>query len=1048
MWYMSAMQNDLHSLNQLEVTYDLTDRFFEALRTNGQTLIAEQLAALRAVIWPVPEDTFAAQEKKPEPPVYDSKTAEKVFADVMESLKKNGHPDLQTQCDLMQAYAKMGHLYELAGLVARENLFQEVKRREQIVDGSAEDVLAKFTQEGNKNTLESIISQLNSPTFEIVMTAHPTNVNSENAIAALRRLGQAIDGTRENGSPVDSVTMRAEMRDFAAEALIPLKNNKPATLSVEDEISQTLYYLRNVYHSLPNIYRQFDDAIKSKFDSANPLDLDLDIRFASWGSSGDKDGNTSVTADTTLQAIAMHRIAILDCYIEDFGELGMRDDESVKALRMARERIEHIQHMIEEKNSNDRIRRLVNENNTTGWSPEEFTMLSQDLVGMTSDEMLDKDGLLEKLERRYNSEPENSARRQQALDLMRRLKTFGFEFARIEYRETAEQYTRVVAQLLRDEVPNYALLSEEEKEAKLTEILQEPGKAAGLYAGMRDQIQREGAGKKYSDDDAMPITYQTLKRMELARDHPGMITDNVLAECQQPSHMLEALFLQHAVEEKGRRPLLGIIPLFEAPEVMQNIDSIMERTYNNPVYAEHMKAVGDHYQGGEKTQQIQIAHSDNARRSGLTAARAFIYEAHNKLRKLGESHGITTQFFEGGSQSDPFRGGVRAVSAMINQYELFDFAKFTFQGGDLLNYLNYEPSIERLLTRNVGHCALNCNDHARGVPGERDLFTPANPVFDSIALEALKDTLPVYQKNIFNHPVLGVLLYWLNDQGAGNISSRAPSRGGQSTAPSPASGNAASAFAPGSVAQGQEFGQLAYLDPKKVRTITFSEILQHAGVVPTWWGTRGMAENLHNKLENRRPGKKKEVTPHTYHRMYVESPIFKDAIDRMAYGIAFTDFDFFRETCAKRMGGLLVSEENGKVIKKFIDDLEKEYLEASYLVCKVMGGVEPPAITSPAQARALVSGQIEHLREPMAHKGAYLEFLQHFSLHAANGNGHDWNDTLQQRLARLIHAAGDIVIHGRMLAADDPKAQNLRKKLAKADKLAEEKVREAHIRAA
>ena len=45
--------------------------------------------------------------------------------------------------------------------------------------------------------------------------------------------------------------------------------------------------------------------------------LNMNQKFGSWGSAGDKDGNDNVTAEKTLEALIRHCYEIVSRYIKD-----------------------------------------------------------------------------------------------------------------------------------------------------------------------------------------------------------------------------------------------------------------------------------------------------------------------------------------------------------------------------------------------------------------------------------------------------------------------------------------------------------------------------------------------------------------------------------------------------------------------------------------------------------------------------------------------------------------------------------------------------------
>ena len=160
------------------------------------------------------------------------------------------------------------------------------------------------------------------------------------------------------------------------------------------------------------------------------------------------------------------------------------------------------------------------------------------------------------------------------------------------------------------------------------------------------------------------------------------------------------------VAKDGKRATMGIVPLFEEHATLKIAPAVVQGALENSEYRAHLVAVAT-TQKIPSAQQVQLAHSDNAKRAGVPAARALVYQAHDELRKMmkkfNTAHNTTMamQIFEGGSQSDPYRGGVRAISASINEFRLHDFTKMTYQGGDLLNYFNLPFSSQRLLIKSI-----------------------------------------------------------------------------------------------------------------------------------------------------------------------------------------------------------------------------------------------------------------------------------------------------------------------------------------------------------
>jgi hypothetical protein len=523
--------------------------------------------------------------------------------------------------------------------------------------------------------------------------------------------------------------------------------------------------------------------------------------------------------------------------------------------------------------------------------------------------------------------------------------------------------------------------------------------------------------------------------MELARDHGGIIRDNVLAECgklegkhseadvtaQGAANILEAVLLQKAVEHDGKRPFLGVVPLFEEPETMTNITGIMNLAYRNPGYQKHLELLAKDHYDGKKTQQVQIAHSDNARRSGLQAARAYIHEAHKRMRELNKNCGIKTQFFEGGSISDAYRNGVRAISGSVDAFGLHDFAKFTFQGGDLLNYFNSPGSISRLFSRNIVHAVSAKELDPDNKPKEK-----SNPIIDDIAIAALKRTLQDYQQQDFTTEKMGRMLaalYYDEETKAGTWGSRAPQRGD-------GAGQDKLAFSPGAKVQVGAFHHVP-IEIERVRTISFSEAWQHAGIVPSWLGSKNLDKYLQEETLNmlaqphvgysqhawqefdnllKDVSAKKPLEPDDLQTFYKKSPTFKDAQDRTAFALAMTD----PAALYKLQTRLAASEGEGKEKEQaleYMNHVMETYRSASKTTYAAFEG---KLMLNPRMAQNLMTQALPRLAPVLVQKTDYRSFLQ-YTREKLREEG-----KLNLHIHSIIHNAGDTISHGRYLPADDP----------------------------
>ncbi len=848
----------------------------------------------------------------------------------------------------------MAQLHQLAGLAERDQLLR--------TEPSAVTRLLLRTDDQDRTfrrfkNMQDALDAIAASTFEMTLTGHPTNTNSVESMQLQRMLGIAL----RSG---DDAAIDNALQKFAATPVLPMRDGVATPLNVQQETQAILYALGNIYEDLPETYHAFDQDLTAHYDAAyTPKDLKLNIVVHSWGSSGDKDGNKKVNGDTTLYAVAQHKHEILRRYAEDMqGIQGM--EAAQQALQQAATDAGEIAQAID---------KILEDKNAGFLTAEQFESFSAELKQAT--DSLDLGAMMTALEHHLETDQTDK----KALNLLRRMRTFGLSFGHIEYRETSEEYTRIVNLL----IPHYEALKEEEKCAQLSALIENPPLLASRMAALREAL-KDAPGKSYiakpdDQEDApqniYPIAYQTMRRMELARDFPETFQNNVLAECGGTSNMLEALLLQHAVARDGKRAMLGVVPLFEEHATLKEAPAIIQRALETPTYQAHLHALADAH-GKGLAQQVQLAHSDNAKRAGMPAARALVDKAHEEIQAAitvfnqTAASPVALQFYEGGSQSDPYRGGARSISAAINQYGLHRFSKMTYQGIDLLNYLNLPFASERLFTRNIANNALKLREEPRGQI--RPFSTEDRRViaaFDNVK----EDYLRLFEDGQFRD--------FLNKLGYanhvyGNFTSRA----------------------------GARTGSEELKDINRTRAIGLSETMQHAGLIPTFIG----ASRAPLQLSRYFP----DTSPSARRALYQRSPVFRDIIDRMLYGLARTDLDLVEATSGNH---LLVQAMRDEYTSAFTLCMET-YTGKS--ASELLGGRDPKTVAQARMRQVVVDAVYPHTKEIYEDQNRLLSIANNIQgwIKAAPGKA----ESAEKYMAHLVHNMKDAALLGRMPLIDDP----------------------------
>jgi phosphoenolpyruvate carboxylase len=884
---------------------------------------------------------------------------------------------------------RMKHLDILAGMQTHGEAMRKKLEKGEPFPGTP----ASLAQ--HCGTVEEMLRALEESSVSLSLTTHPTDNSSKEFMMARTSLCRAL---KER----DSEALAAAMEEFARAPLLPQKDGVFARHSVTDEAETSLRALENLYRALPGLYADFDAALTRKAmetgEEYDPAKLHLHFIPNDWAM-GDKDGNPNVNAYTTAYSaiirteMATRLLAENMGLVEDAGaaEWSGRLAECASRLQEAAPAFLDLA-TPPDAEATRHVFSLIQESAGT-WAKARGAM--QALHERTEDETMHA----------------------QTLQILRQTDAFGPHMAKLEYRETSEEFTRIVSLILESQptpvacqridpqtgetslIP-YREATRGERTQLLTRLLQD-GEAPELLRNAASVI-ASGEGrhqdqKPYESDAA--IAFHTCERLKLSLEFPDMVGMQILAECQGAGHMLEVLLLMQGLEKDGKKLALPIGPLYEAPEILENIYSIQTEIYDNPAYRAHMREVAEARPESMKeekyVQHIQIAHSDNFRRSGHKGARGNIEQAHYDAQKAAREAGpVTTAFFEGGSILDPARGGGRDQRAIVTQLGMKNY-KTTVQGGDFEVF--YHEDVAR---RFIGNLLTACAEQATQAEKQQ---TP----IEILANEALKATIPYYQEKWFKPESIGLLI--------GNAGLGAEAELGYA--------NVGSRGQRKKVAFSKvESTELGAIDPANIRTINFSEVLQQAGVTPVLFGVadleRAVAETVRRHGEEANGvvsldpdyrrlfemGDAPEASAQRLRSLYEGSANFRHTIDILAQGLARSDPGQIALT-EPMLGNTVVMQH-----------LEQEYIAGGITVLKCLDHAIPRELLAddvPAQQKIdrIRQELIREMPELAASITLERKLGRHFNEMKRAWKETHPNEEIPLEVAPLFHALGDTKMH-------------------------------------
>lgn len=165
---------------------------------------------------------------------------------------------------------------------------------------------------------------LTSQSVELVLTAHPTEVNRKTILNKKRRIHEILaqaDGYRMTGRT--TTYQQAQLNDAL--------NREIASIWQSDEVSRkkptpqdeaergTLVVETVLWEAVPSFLRKLDATMEAYLGKGLPL-KSAPIRFSSW-MGGDRDGNPNVTADVTREVCLRKRLKGASLFAKDIKTL-------------------------------------------------------------------------------------------------------------------------------------------------------------------------------------------------------------------------------------------------------------------------------------------------------------------------------------------------------------------------------------------------------------------------------------------------------------------------------------------------------------------------------------------------------------------------------------------------------------------------------------------------------------------------------------------------------------------------------------------------------
>ncbi|RCJ41089.1 phosphoenolpyruvate carboxylase [Nostoc minutum NIES-26] len=555
--------------------------------------------------------------------------------------------------------------------------------------------------------IQRLISQLD---VRLVFTAHPTEIvrhtirDKQRQVVNLLQKLDAVENRSDStvgGYPWES----AELREKLLEEIRlwwrtdELHQFKPTVL---DEVDYALHYFQEVlFDGIPQLYKRLKYALGQTFAWLEPPSKNF-CSFGSWVGS-DRDGNPSVTPETTWKTACYQRKMVLERYIQSVKQLiellsvsmhwsdvlpdlleSLELDQShlsevydALALRYRQEpyrlKLSYVLRRLE--NTRDRNLALYNRE----------TPKNEDLPMYRSGAEF-----LAELRLIHRNLTETGLSCRELENLICQVEIFDFNLTQLDIRQESSRHSDALNEILEylQVLPqSYDDLSEEQRVAWLTGELQT----------RRPLIPAELPFSEKTND--VIETFRILRSLQ-QEFGVNICQTYIISMCRQVSDVLEVLLL--AKEARLFDPALAVgtiqvVPLFETVEDLQRSRSVMRQLFELPLYRALLAGgyaadMGMRGQEGQdrispscpltlNLQEVMLGYSDSNKDSGFLSSNWEIHKAQKSLQKIAEEYGVNLRIFHGRGGSVG-RGGGPAYEAILAQpgHSINGRIKITEQG--------------------------------------------------------------------------------------------------------------------------------------------------------------------------------------------------------------------------------------------------------------------------------------------------------------------------------------------------------------------------------
>lgn len=428
---------------------------------------------------------------------------------------------------------------------------------------------------------------------------------------------------------------------------------------IEDEINVALrYYGFSLLKEIPAINRRVHEQLSARFGESIPATAM--VRPGSW-IGGDHDGNPFVTAKTVRFATHRASQTIMQCYLDELGELEHELSLSSQMTEVTQDLVD-----LAARGNNDvpgrvdepfrravhgirgRVAKTARQN--LGDYVTTFGLHKGHEPYASAQDMLQD---LNIIDESLRSNFDGLIADHRLKDLRYAVKTFGFHLSSLDLRQNSESFENILTEIFHRAAvsKDYSALNEEDRRKVLLAELHSPRPLVDARAEWSEETERE-----------LGIFRAAAEAVE--KFGPEVVPHCIISMASSVSDILEPMILLKEVglirvNEGTLTGTVDVIPLFETIDDLAGGAAIVSELWEIPMYRQYLDQRGS-------LQEIMLGYSDSNKDGGYFAANWALYDAELELVAAARQAGVALRLFHGRGGTVG-RGGGPSYEAILAQ---------------------------------------------------------------------------------------------------------------------------------------------------------------------------------------------------------------------------------------------------------------------------------------------------------------------------------------------------------------------------------------------